>query len=185
MRKILVFGCALLLTGCAWFGWGEDSETVAQSEPVAAAPDETMAEAPAVQVQEEAAASKSTQKAAKSPKAAKGAKSEAQIKAELDAMGKKLAAQSGRTLLPNRSNPEYKQVGGEWVASFIDVDSNHVTTDMRPGSNGTYVGSIHYQEKFMECRGATKQAALSGSCNQVRTRNMNELIRYNGSVWED
>lgn len=185
MRKILVFACAFALTGCAWFGWGDDSETVASSETQAAA-EEPLAEAPAVQVGETTPTSaKKATKPAKATKSSKGAKNEAQIKAELDATGKKLAGQSARTLLPNKAKPEYKQAGGEWIASYIDVDPNSVTTEMRPGANGSYVGVIHYQEKFMECRGATKQAALNGSCKQVRARNLSELIRYNGKVWED
>ncbi|MBD5642035.1 MAG: translation initiation factor 2 [Desulfovibrio sp.] len=178
MRKILACVFALALTGCAWLGFGDDSETVAANEP------ETMASEPAVEV-----GSETSEPVAEAPKKSarttRGAKSEAQIKAELDAMGKRLAAQSGRTLLPNRSKPDYKQVGGEWVASFIDVDTSHVTTEMRPGANGQYVGFIRYQERFMECRGKTKQGALNGSCTQVKTRNLNELIRYDGKAWQD
>lgn len=180
MRKIFLFACAFVLTGCAWLGWGDDSETAASSEPQANV-EENLAEEPAVQVQQETPAP-----VKKAVKGKKGAKSEAQIKAELDAMGKKLAAQSARTLIPNRAKPEYKQVGKEWVASFIDVDPNQVTTEMRPGSSsGQYVGFIRYQEHFMECRGATKQAALTGSCTQVRARNLNELIHYDGTAWRD
>lgn len=183
MRKLVIFACALALSGCAWLGWGEDTETAAQSEtaPVAETP---MEEAPAVQVEQTAPETKSAKKT-KASKSSKGAKTEAQIKAELDAMGKKLAAQSARTLVPNRSKPEYKQAGGEWIASFISVDPNSVTTEMKPGNAGNYVGVIRYQEKFMECRGATKQAALNGACKQVKTRNLSELIRYDGKEWQD
>lgn len=178
MRRFLVCVFALGLTGCAWLGFGEDSDTVAANEP------ETVAsETDAQVVPETSQPTAETPK--KASKSAKGAKSEAQIKTELDAMGKRLAAQSARTLIPNRAKPDYKQVGGEWVASFIDVDTNNVTTEMRPGSNGQYVGFIRYQERFMECRGKTKQAALNGSCTQVRTRNLNELIRYDGKAWQD
>lgn len=183
MRKFLVFACALALTGCAWFGWGEDAETAAPAAPetaeAQAATPEPLAEAPAVQVQQK-------QPAKKAAKPAKGAKSEAQIKTELDAMGRKLAAQSGRTLVPNRANPQYKQAGGQWIASFIAVDPQSVTTEMRPGTNsGQYVGIIRYQEKFMECTGATKQAALNGTCKQVKGRNLSELIHYDGRAWQD
>lgn len=182
MRKLLTLFCVLALTGCAWLGFGDESDAPAQSDP------ETVASDPAVEAGSEetaAPAVESKKSVKKTAKAAKGAKSEAQIKAELDAMGKKLAAQSARTLLPNRSKPEYKKVGSDWVASFIDVDTNNVRTEMRPGSNGQYVGFIRYQEKFMECRGATKEAALKGTCTQVRTRNLNELIRYDGKMWQD
>lgn len=179
MRKALVCIFALALTGCAWLGFGDETEPVAATEP------ETMASEPAVEVGSETPAPAAKSAPKKAAKPAKGAKSEAQIKAELDAMGKRLASQSARTLLPNRSKPEYRQIGGEWVASFIDVDTNNVTTEMRPGANGAYVGFIRYQERFMECRGKTKQDALKGSCTQVRTRNLNELIRYDGRTWQD
>lgn len=178
MRRFLVCVFVLGLTGCAWLGLGDDSETVAANEP------ETVAEEPSVQVGTETPPP--AEVASKKPaKVTNGAKSESRIKAELDAMGKRLASQSARTLLPNRSKPDYKQVGGEWVASFIDVDTNNVTTEMRPGTNGQYIGFIRYQERFMECRGKTKQAALNGSCTQVKTRNLNELIRYDGKAWQD
>ena len=37
----------------------------------------------------------------------------------------------------------------------------------------------------MECRGKTKQEAITtASCEQVKARNLNELIRYDGSVWQ-
>ena len=183
MRKIVLIFCSVALAGCAWLGFGEDSQSSSQDD-VSSTTSEPAAESAAEPAQEQTPA-EPAKPAQKATRAVKGAKSEAQIKAELDAMGKKLAAQSARTLLPNRSNPEFKRVGNDWVASFIDVDTNNVRTEMRPGSNGQYVGFIRYQERFMECRGATKEAALKGSCTQVKTRNLNELIRYDGRMWQD
>lgn len=180
MRKILVFVCVLALTGCAWLGWSDDSETVSASEPEAAVSEPTAEPAKEPEVKKP---SKST---AKEAKPVKGAKSEAQIRAELDATGKKLAAQAGRTLMPNKANPEYRQSGGMWIARYIEVNPASVSTDMSPGSTkGLYVGKIHYQEKIMECQGATKAAALSGTCKQVSSRNLTELIRYDGKAWLD
>lgn len=180
MRKFCLLLSTLILSGCAWLGFGDDSETISTSETQAA---EAAAATEEVTPEPEKPAAKATAK--KATKATKGTKSEAQIKAELDAMGKKLAGQSARTLLPNKSKPDYRQVGKEWIASYIDVDTNNVTTELRPGSAGQYVGFIRYQERFMECRGATKQAALKGNCQQVKTRNLNELIRYDGKAWQD
>lgn len=178
VRELCLLVCALAMTGCAWLGFGYDSGAVSEPQVAAVAPEPEAAKA-----EPKKKAAKPAQKAAK---AAKNAKSEAAIQAELDAMGKKLAAQSSRTLLPNKSKPDYKQAGGQWVASYIDVDTNNVTTEMRPGANGQYVGFIRYQERFMECRGATKQVAMSGgNCQQVKTRNLNELIRYDGREWQD
>lgn len=191
MRKILLLAGVLTLTGCAWLGFGDDSTTVAADEsatPVADAAAEASAPAAAAgTAAEQAPTASKTSKAKKTAKPVKGAKTEAQIKAELDAMGKKLASQSARTLLPNKSKPDFRQIGKEWVASYIDVDTNNITTELRPSPNGNgqYVGFVRYQEKFMECRGATRQTALSGNCQQVRARNLNELIRYDGKQWQD
>lgn len=189
MRKYATIAAiTAMLCGCSWFGGGDDSTTTAvaeneaQAAPVAQA--QTAEPATATAQGEPGAAAKSAAKAT-AKKAVKGAKTEAQIKAELDQMGKKLAAQSGRTVMPNKSRPDYRQAGDQWVASFIEVNPNEVTTEMRPGSNGTYVGVIRYSEHFMECQGATKQAALSGSCTQVKSRNLSELIRYDGKAWQD
>lgn len=186
MRKLCAFACAFALTGCAWLGFGDDSDTVSTSESQAAEISQAPEPEQKATATPEPAVNKQSTKAKKTPKATRGGKSESQIQAELDVMGKKLAAQSARTLMPNKAHPDYKQVGGQWIASYIDVDTNHVSTEMRAGANGQYVGFIRYQERFMECRGATKQAAMSGgNCQQVKTRNLNELIRYDGKEWQD
>ncbi|WP_165078162.1 MULTISPECIES: translation initiation factor 2 [unclassified Desulfovibrio] len=185
MRKALVFVVALSLMagGCAWFTSSEESETVTPA-PAGEAAAPAAEPAPAAEAAK-APAKKAPAKAAAKTAARKGAKSEAQIKAELDKMGQKLVNQSKRTLLPNKANKEVKKVGGEYVATYLEVDTNNVSTEMRPGANGQYVGFIRYQERVFECRGATRQAALSAPCTQVRARNLNELIRYDGKEWQD
>lgn len=183
MRKLAA--CAVVLGllggGCSWLGFGDDSSTTAAASE-AAPPVETAVEPEPAPAPAKASAAKTTAKAAK---AVKGAKSEVQIQAELDQMGKKLASQSARTLLPNKANKDVKQVGGQWVASYIEVRPEEVRTQLRPGSSGQYVGSIRYAEHFMECRGATRQEALKAPCHEVRSRNLNELIRYDGKQWQD
>lgn len=185
MRKLLMATAmlAFLCNGCAWLGFGDDESsttTSVQAEPVHEKSD--VKPEPVTKAEEKA--TKSTKKtSAKSSK--KGAKSEAQIKKELDDMGNKLVAQSARTLLPNKANKNVKQKGKEWVATYIHVDTNNVRTELRPGANGQYVGFIRYQEEIMECKGATKQAALSAPCVKVGARRMNELIRYDGHQWQD
>lgn len=180
MRKFVAIIAAfgLLTSGCSWFGWGDDSSSTAaeiQDTPAATQPEAT----PAQQAPAKPA------KAQASTKTPKGSKSEAQIKAELDQMGKKLAAQSSRTIVPNKNNKDIKQVGGQWVVSYIDVRPEEVTTQLRKGASGQYVGSIRYAEHFMECRGATRQEALKAPCQEVKSRNLNELIRYDGKQWQD
>lgn len=184
MRKLFVAIAVLgfMCNGCAWLGFGDDESTttVAQAEPAHEEP--VAKEEP--KVKEKPAKAKTAKKAAKAS-SKKGAKSEAEIKAELDRMGHKLASQSARTLLPNKANKEVKKVGNQWVATYINVDTKNVTTELRPGANGQYVGFIRYQEEIMQCKGDTKQAALSAPCQKTGSRRLNELIRYDGKAWQD
>lgn len=181
MHKIfaIIASLALMCTGCAWLGFGDDESSSTTSTTVQAEPLQEEA-APAPEVKAE-----SKKATAKSSKSKKGAKSEEQIKKELDAMGQKLVNQSARTLLPNQAHKEVAKKGSEWVATYFNVDTNNVRTELRPGANGQYVGFIRYQEEIMECRGATKQAALSAPCKKVGSRRLNELIRYDGNAWQD
>ena len=191
MRKIL----ALILTmglasgGCAWFG-GSSSEEVkpAQPQEQTAAPEPAPApEAPAKDVKGKGKTkAKAEKKAEVKPAASKKVvKTEAQVAAELTMVGNKLAAQAARTVMPSKASKEVRQDGKDYVASYIEVDASNVTTELRPGTSGQYVGFIRYQEKVMECRGKTKQeATTTASCAQVKARNLNELIRYDGSTWQ-
>ena len=56
-------------------------------------------------------------------------------------------------------------------------------TEVRKGARG-YVGFIRYAEHVYECRGASKSAALSAPCEKIKTRNLNEMIRYDGKKWQ-
>ena len=191
MRKIL----ALILTmglatgGCAWFG-GSSSEEVkpAQPQEQTAAPEPAPApEVPAKDVKGKGKAKTKAEKPAevKPVAAKKGTKTEAQVAAELNLVGNKLAAQAARTVMPSKASREVRQDSKGYVSSYVEVDASNVTTELRPGTSGQYVGFIRYQEKVMECRGKTKQEAITtASCEQVKARNLNELIRYDGSVWQ-
>ena len=177
MKKALaclaLFG---LVSGCAWMDFGDDSSTVSATEEAQGAPAEE-----AVQMEQAAPAPQKT-----SAKASKGAKSEAQIKAELDQMAQKLVNQSARTLLPNAANKEVKKVGSSWVATYMNVDTKNIYTEMRPGkAKGLYVGSIRYHEEIMECRGNTRAEALSAPCQKAGSRKLTELISYDGKQWQD
>ena len=100
-------------------------------------------------------------------------------------VGNRLAAQAARTVMPSKSSREVRQDGKDYVGTYIDVDSSNVTTELRPSPTGQYVGFIRYQERVMDCRGKTRQEAMStASCEQVKARNINELIRFDGSTWQ-
>ncbi len=190
MRKILALILVLGLTtgGCAWFG-GSSSEEVKPAPPQEQAAASEPAPAP-VAPTKDAKGKKAKAKAAKAaevkPAASKKvAKTEAQIAAELTMVGHKLAAQASRTVMPSKASKEVRQVGKDYVASYVDVDASNVTTELRPSPTGQYVGFVRYQEKVMECRGKTRhEATTTASCDQVKARNINELIRYDGSAWQ-
>ena len=184
LALLLTFG--LTSGGCAWFG-GDSSSTeaaVTPAQPVETAEPAPAPEAPApakagTKVDKKAAAS-----AEKKQPVAKGAKPEAQRAAELDSVGRKLVAQAGRTVVPSKSKKDVQQVGKDFVASYVEVDESTITTELRPGASGQYVGFVRYKENVYECRGATRQAALTAACQQVKARRINELIRYDGKSWQ-
>ena len=184
LALLLTFG--LTSGGCAWFG-GDSSSTEAAVTP--AQPAETAESAPAPEAPAPAKAGKKVDKKAaasaeKKQPVAKGAKTEAQIAAELDSVGHKLVAQAGRTVVPSKSKKDVQQVGKDYVASYVEVDESTITTELRPGASGQYVGFVRYKENVYECRGATRQAALTAACQQVKARRINELIRYDGKSWQ-
>ena len=182
MKKVLAFLAmfSLFNSGCAWLGFGDDeSSVVAQTE-------ETMASEPAVQMEETAPAKSASKQTAKTTsKSKKGAKSEAEVKAALDKKAQQLVAQSARTLLPNKAHKEVKQVGSQWVATYMNVDTQNVSTELRPGANGQYTGLIRYREEIMQCKGSTREAALKAPCEKAGARRLTELIRYDGREWQD
>ena len=184
LALLLTFG--LTSGGCAWFG-GDSSSTEAAVTP--AQPVETAEPAPAPEAPAPAKAGKKVDKKAaasaeKKQPVAKGAKTEAQIAAELDSVGRKLVAQAGRTVVPSKSKKDVQQVGKDFVASYVEVDESTITTELRPGASGQYVGFVRYKENVYECRGTTRQAALTAACQQVKARRINELIRYDGKSWQ-
>ena len=98
---------------------------------------------------------------------------------------RELVGRAARTVMPSKAQKSVRKQGGEYVATYVEVDQNNVSTDMRPGKSGQYVGFIRYSEYEYECRGKSRQDALKGSqCERVRTRNLNEMIRYDGKKWQ-
>ena len=180
---LLTFG--LTASGCAWFG-GDASSTEAAITP--AHPEEAAEPAPAPEPPATGkAATKADKKAAKAADkkpSAKGAKTEAQIAAELETVGRKLVAQAGRTVVPSKAKKDVRQVDKDFVASYVEVDESTISTELRPGASGQYVGFVRYKENVYECRGASRQAALAAACQQVKARRINELIRYDGTSWQ-
>lgn len=188
----LILTLGLATGGCAWFGGSDSSDTqtpAAQPEEQAAvaeaAPETVPAKATPAKSKSKAKAEKAaSSKSGKASKASKGPKSEAEISAELNAVGHKLAAQAARTVMPSKAGKEVRKDGKGYVATYVEVDATNLSTEMRPGAKGQYVGFVRYLERVYECRGASKKEALSAPCEQVRTRRLNELIRYDGKTWQ-
>ena len=175
----LVFGLALV-GGCAASGEESSPPPVAPAAP-------QMEPAPAPKPEPvKADKKKGTHKKPQPAKAEKSHRTEADIRAELDRVGHKLASQAARTITPSKASKHVAKSGNGYVASYIEIDPNTVSTHMKPGSHkGTYVGFVRYKERFMECRGADKKAALSSThCKEVKTRNLNEMIHFDGKSWK-
>lgn len=184
LALLLTFG--LTAGGCAWFG-GDSSSTeaaVTPAQPAEAAEPAPAPEAPAPGKAGKKVDKKAAASAEKKQPVVKGAKTEAQIAAELDSVGRKLVAQAGRTVVPSKSKKDVQQVGKDFVASYVEVDEGSISTELRPGASGQYVGFVRYKENVFECRGATRQAAMTAACQQVKARRINELIRYDGKSWQ-
>lgn len=162
----------LAMSGCGLFGGDSGSADPARDA-------EQGAEAPQTESAVDTPAAKSD------TKASANLKGEARIRADLEVTGQQLVGRAARTVMPSKASRSVRKVGKEYVASYIEVDQNSVSTDMRPGSKGQYVGFVRYSEYEYECRAATRQEALStNQCERIRTRNLNELIRYDGKKWQ-
>jgi hypothetical protein len=107
------------------------------------------------------------------------------VKQELAGAARTLVGNAAKNIMPNSKNKEVAQgSNGEYVASYTEVDVSHVRADVIPSSeSGKYVGSIRYAEKQYECPGKNKADALKAECRAVKSRKMNELIRYEKGKW--
>ena len=105
----------------------------------------------------------------------------------LDDTGRQLSQKAARTITPNKSNKQVKQVGKEFVASYIHIDADAVSTSMTPSTvtKGNYVGKIRYTETTYQCKGKTKKEALAATnCTQTASRNVTEMINFDGKKWQ-
>ena len=109
------------------------------------------------------------------------------VKAALDKTAQDLVSRASRTVVTNKAKPTVRKQGKQYVATYVDVDMNSIHTGMRAGQTKTtpYIGIIEYIENTYECKGATSAAARAYTdCQAVKTRNMKELIRYDGRKWQ-
>lgn len=184
MRKIISLIACAALAGCSWLGLDSGDGNPPQGEIVEVTEEVVVPaqnSAPDASEKPKISAAKKTAPAKKT--GVKSAASEAKIREELEKVGRKLSAQAKRTITPSKANPQVRKVGKEYVAAYTDVDADHVTTELRSGKDGHYIGFIRYQEHFYECKGSTEKAARAGTCARVRSKRVNELIVYDGKKW--
>lgn len=111
--------------------------------------------------------------------------SNSSVEARLQTAARNLVGRASRTVVPSKAKPSVTKTKGGVTVRYIKIDPTQVKTGLRPGSKAnTYVGSVDYQEHEMMCTGATKEKALNGgSCTELLTRDVRELIRYDGKKW--
>lgn len=173
----LLCSTLLLLGGCGLFGGSSSESAEAAAEAPAA---KAEAAKPAVKAETKA-------KAKASKKSSKASASTAAVQADLDIAAKDLVGRASRTVVPSRTKPNVTKSGKKVIVTFTDIDTSRVHTTLRPGSSAAtpYTGIVSYTEDRMRCTGATKSEALSakGQCQKISSKNIQELIRYDGKKW--
>ncbi|MBR3663340.1 MAG: translation initiation factor 2 [Desulfovibrio sp.] len=186
MSKYLVSACLslLLLSGCA--ASQESESTQPQAAP---AVEQTPQAAPEPAVHDQKGKKKNAKKdhkkeSKKHEQARRAPKSEAEVRAALKETGHRLVLRASRTITPSKSNKAVRHSGNGYVATYISIDPENYSTDMRPASKaGQYVGFIRYSEQTFSCHGKTKAEALKAPCQATGSRRLNEMIHFDGHEW--
>ena len=107
------------------------------------------------------------------------------VKQELASVSKTLVGNAAKTIMPNiRSKAVAPGGSGGYIASYTEVDISDVRAEILPSSEaGKYVGAIRYMEHQYECPGKSQADALRAECQLVKSRRMNELVRYEKGKW--
>ncbi len=112
---------------------------------------------------------------------AQARESEPAIRAKLQSLGQKLVSVAAQNVIPQKAKKLVQKEGANFVAHYVEIDTQSLRTELHPADiNGHYVGLIKYQEHHYHCRASSKQAALSADCIRTRSRNLTEIIAYDG-----
>ncbi len=107
--------------------------------------------------------------------------SEQVIKQKLESIAKKLVKSAADHVMPNAAKKDVHQENNQYVAYYIEIDQSSLRTEMRSSEKaGNYVGLIKYKEVHYKCSAPTKQEALKAPCYRARSRNLTEIISYDG-----
>ncbi|WP_035064215.1 hypothetical protein [Nitratidesulfovibrio termitidis] len=194
---------ALLLSGavCVSPAGAADATAVPPTQQAKKTPEKASAKSPAKSPDKSAKAApqKSTQPA-KSAKAAPGTQvakvtpakkpvgeTIEDVHNKLDTLARAKLRHMNESLRPCQSRKDVVQNGNEFVARYMAVDPDSLSTDVHDaqGPGARYVGLIVYHEQEYESRAATKEAALTGNFSVVKARRVTEIIRYDKGKWID
>lgn len=185
---------ALVLTGAVCVSQAGAAETAAttqqtqQTKKAAAKTTDKTAKA-AVQKPAQAAkpAPKSTQVAKVAPAKKPVGETLEDVHNKLDTLARAKLRHMNESLRPCQTRKDVVQNGNEFVARYLAVDTDSLSTDVHDaqGPGAKYVGLIVYHEQEYESRAATKEAALTGSFTMVKARRVTEIIRYDKGKWID
>jgi hypothetical protein len=107
------------------------------------------------------------------------------VKLELVDVGRTLVNKAAKHIMPNSKTKAVAPcVERGFVARYTEIDTLNIRTEVIPSAeSGKYVGSIRYMENQYECAGKSRADALQAECRMVKSRRMNELIRYERGKW--
>ena len=185
---------ALVLTGAVCVSQADAAENAAttqqtqQTKKTASKATDKTAKA-AVQKPAQAAkpAPKTTQVAKVAPAKKPLGETIEDVHNKLDTLARAKLRHMNESLRPCQTRKDVVQNGNEYVARYLAVDTDSLSTDVHDaqGPGAKYVGLIVYHEQEYESRAATKEAALTGSFTMVKARRVTEIIRYDKGKWID
>ena len=108
-----------------------------------------------------------------------------EVKIQLDAAARAHLERVERTLRPNQANKEVSNQGKGFVAKYLEVDKDRLSTELADHQvqGFAYVGNLIYVVHEYQCQGATRQEALNGSCQKVKSSRIREFTRYANGKW--
>lgn len=178
---------ALVLTGALCVSQAGAAETATTATPQTQQTKKTAAKTTDKTAKAAKPAPKTTQVAKVAPAQKPVGESIEDVHNKLDTLARAKLRHMNESLRPCQTRKDVVQNGNEFVARYLAVDTDSLSTDVHDaqGPGAKYVGLIVYHEQEYESRAATKEAALTGSFTMVKARRVTEIIRYDKGKWID
>lgn len=178
---------ALVLTGAVCVSQAGAAETATTTTPQTQQTKKTAAKTTDKTAKAAKPAPKTTQVAKVAPAQKPVGESIEDVHNKLDTLARAKLRHMNESLRPCQTRKDVVQNGNEFVARYLAVDTDSLSTDVHDaqGPGAKYVGLIVYHEQEFESRAATKEAALTGSFTMVKARRVTEIIRYDKGKWID